>query len=250
MKDVHRFGGDLRPGLGGQVLEMVDCRGPEMRALYRKAAHEFLTEWLPNTFVKDHHIPHAHLATVLLQMHEDRQTACEFGKKLQDPLPLTQVEKAKIPVLVLDAFLQASFLQDEKKTNLPDKDRTFLVAFPGFDMSQVPAARAKDMADCFKRKKVYPDACLTPQQQKLQLKTVELHLAGVMKGIREKFEENFNTLWPQFNYKKRTFANSLAKLEKEVKAFRFGASPPATNPPSRKTSSQSALSRSRLNVSL
>jgi hypothetical protein len=183
MKDVHRFGGDLRPGLGGQVLEMVDCRGPEMRALYRKAAHEFLTEWLPNTFVKDHHIPHAHLATVLLQMHEDRQTACEFGKKLQDPLPLTQVEKAKIPVLVLDAFQQASFLQHESKAELPDDKRTFLVAFPGFDMSQVPAARAKDIADCFKRKKVYPDACLTPQQQKLQLKTVELHLAGVMKGI-------------------------------------------------------------------
>ena len=36
MKDVHRFGGDLRPGcddediVGEQVLEMVDCRGPEM----------------------------------------------------------------------------------------------------------------------------------------------------------------------------------------------------------------------------
>jgi hypothetical protein len=49
MKDVHRFGGDLRPGCddediaGEQVLEMVDCRGPEMRALYRKAADDFLT---------------------------------------------------------------------------------------------------------------------------------------------------------------------------------------------------------------
>ena len=89
---------------------MVDCRGPEMRALYRKAANEFLTVWLPNTFIKDHHIPHAHLATVLLQMHEDRQKACASGKNLQDPLPLTQVEKAKIPVLVLDAFLQACLL--------------------------------------------------------------------------------------------------------------------------------------------
>ena len=168
MKDVHRFGGDLRPGCddgdiaSDQVLEMVDCRGPEMRALYRKAAHEFLTEWVPNTFIKHHHIPHAHLATVLLQLHEDRQKACESGVDLQDPLPLTQVEKAKIPVLVLDAFLQASFLQDEKKTNFPDKDRTFLVAFPGFNMSQVPAARTKDMEDCAKRKKVYPDACFAP----------------------------------------------------------------------------------------
>ena len=70
-----------------------------------------------------------------------------------------------------------------------------------------------------------------------------------MKGLREKFEETFNALWPLFNYKKRTFGNSPAKLEKEVKAFRFGASPPATNPPSSKTSSQSALSSSRFNVS-
>jgi hypothetical protein len=124
MKDAHRFGGDLRPGcddediVGEQVLEMVDCRGPEMRALYRKAANDFLTGYL-GTFIKDHHIPHAHLATVLLQMHEDRQKACESGVDLQDPLPLTQVEKAKIPVLVLDAFVQASFLQDERKMDIP-----------------------------------------------------------------------------------------------------------------------------------
>lgn len=53
------------------------------------------------------------LATVLLQLLEDRQTACESGKTLQDALPLTQVEKWKIPVLVLDAFHQASFLLHE-----------------------------------------------------------------------------------------------------------------------------------------
>ena len=74
MKDVHRFGEDLRPGCedeevaSEQVLEMVDCRGPEMRALYAKAANEFLKEYLA-TFVNDHHIPLAHLATVLLQLH-------------------------------------------------------------------------------------------------------------------------------------------------------------------------------------
>ena len=131
----------------------------------------------------------------------------------------------------------------------PEKARTFLVAFPGFDMSQVPAARAKDMTECARKKKVSPYACLTPQQQKLQLKTVELHLAGVMKGLKEQFEKTFNALWPQFNYKKRTISSTPEELEKECKAFRFGASPPATNPPSRKTSSQSALSSSRFNAS-
>ena len=78
------------------------------------------------------------------------------------------------------------------------------MAIPGFEMSQVPAARTKDMAECVRRKKVSPYACLTPQQQKLQLKTVELHLAGVKKGLKEQFEETFNALWPQFNYMKRT----------------------------------------------
>jgi hypothetical protein len=105
------------------------------------------------------------------------------------------------------------------------------------------------MADYAKRKKPYPDACLTPQQQKLQLKTVELHLAGVMKGIEAKFKETFKALWPLFNYPTRTYDSSPTRLEKECKAFRFGPSPPATNPPSRKTSSQSALSSSRFNVS-
>ena len=226
---------------------MVDCRGPEMRALYAKAALEFLKKYL-GTFITDHHIPLAHLATALLQLHDDRQTACECGKNTQDPLPLTQVEKEKIPVLVLDAFNHAKFLHDETKA-APEKDRTFLVAFPGFDMSQVPAARAKDMTECARRKKVSPYACLTPQQQKLQLKTVELHLAGVMKGLKEQFEKTFNALWPQFNYKKRTISSSPERLEKDCKAFRFGASPPATNPPSSKTSSQSALSSSRFNAS-
>ena len=254
MKDVHRFGEDLRPGcedediVGEQVLEMVDCRGPEMRALYAKAAHEFLKKYL-GTFITDHHIPLGHLATALLQLHDDRQTACQCGKNTQDPLPLTQVEKEKTPVLVLDAFNHAKFLQDETKATPPEKARTFLVAFPGFNMSQVPAARAKDMTECARRKKVSPYACLTPQQQKLQLKTVELHLAGVMKGLKEQFEETFNALWPQFSYMKRTLSSTTEELEKEFKAFRFGASPPATNPPSRKTSSQSALSSSRFNAS-
>jgi hypothetical protein len=116
-------------------------------------------------------------------------------------------------------------------------------------MTQVPDARAKDIADCFKRKKVYPDACLAPPQQKLQLKTVELHLAGVMKGIEAKFKETFKALWPLFNYPTRTYNSSPTRLEQECKAFRFGQSPPATNPPSSKTSSQSALSSSRFNVS-
>jgi hypothetical protein len=54
---------------------MVECRGLEIRALYRKGAIEFLKEYLPNIFVAYLYIPLAHLATELLQLHEDRQTA-------------------------------------------------------------------------------------------------------------------------------------------------------------------------------
>ena len=101
---------------------MVDCRGPEMRALYRKAAHEFLTVWLPNTFIKDHYVPYAHLATVLLKIYEDRLAACEARniKRLDDPASeLSHAEKAERPVLVLDAFQHAAFLQDARSRPSP-----------------------------------------------------------------------------------------------------------------------------------
>jgi hypothetical protein len=100
MKDVHRFGGDLRPGcddediVGEQVLEMVDCRGPEMRALYREAADEFLGYL--DTLVTDHYIPHAHLPTVLLQLYENRREACAFPKRADSPPYYSQVEKANM----------------------------------------------------------------------------------------------------------------------------------------------------------
>ena len=38
-----------------------------------------------------------------------------------------------------------------------------------------------------------------------------------MKGLKEQFEETFNALWPQFNYKKRTISSTPEELEKECK---------------------------------
>ena len=74
MSDILHFGEVLRSAAdekyinSEQMLAMEDCRGPEMRALYAKAANEFLKEYLA-TFVTDHLIPLAHLATVLQQLH-------------------------------------------------------------------------------------------------------------------------------------------------------------------------------------
>ena len=66
-----------------------------------------------------------------------------------------------------------------------------------------------------------------------------------MKGIEELFEETFNNRWPEFSYRKRTVALSPETLKKEFRTFWFGPWPLLlTNPPSRKPSSQSALSGS------
>ena len=91
MRDVDRFGEELRECNDEgdfhdwQLLAMVDCRGPEIRALYREAADEFLTGYL-GTLIKKHYIPHAHLATVLLQLYEDRRAACASRKRADSPL--------------------------------------------------------------------------------------------------------------------------------------------------------------------
>jgi len=71
-----------------------------------------------------------------------------------------------VPVLVLDAFSHSRFLFLEKG-DLPVEDKTFLVAFPGYDVTQLPAARAKAIVDCEKKKKHYVDAFLPAQQQKV-----------------------------------------------------------------------------------
>ena len=155
MRDVDRFGEELRECndegdfYDWQLLAMVDCCGPEIRALYREAADEFLTGYL-GTLIKKHYIPHAHLATVLLQLYEDRRAACASRKRADSPPYYSQVEKAKIPVLVLEADKHAAFIQDVRKSIIPIKKRTFLVGFPGFYMSRVLKNREKEMAACAK----------------------------------------------------------------------------------------------------
>jgi hypothetical protein len=47
------------------------------------------------------------------------------------------------------------------------EDKTFEVAVSGYDVTKLPAARAKAIVDCEKKKKHYVDACLPAQQQKV-----------------------------------------------------------------------------------
>ena len=178
MSDLLHFGEELREAVDEnyikeeQMLVMVDCRGPEMRALYRKAANEFLTVWLPNTFIKDHYVPHAHLATVLLQLYEDRLAACEARniKHFDDPVKLSQAEKAERPVLVLDAFQHAAFLQDARRSAIAVKNKTFLVGCPGLWTRKVAHGRENCMKKCAKFGEACPDALWTLQELQYQLK--------------------------------------------------------------------------------
>ena len=179
MSDLLHFGEELREGIDEnyireeQLLVMVDCRGPEMRALYRKAANEFLTVWLPNTFIKDHYVPYAHLATVLLQLYEDRLAACEARntKRVDDPASeLSPAEKAERPVLVLDAFQHAAFLQDARRSAIAVKNKTFLVGCPGLWTRKVAHGRENCMKKCAKYGEACPDALWTLQEQQFQLK--------------------------------------------------------------------------------
>ena len=61
-----------------------------------------------------------------------------------------------------------------------------------------------------------------------------------MQGLKVKFEETFAALWPEFNYRTRAYNSTPKSLAKEFKAFRFGADPPAIEPPSSKTSSKTS----------
>ena len=61
-----------------------------------------------------------------------------------------------------------------------------------------------------------------------------------MQGLKVKFKETLAALWPEFNCRTRAYNSTPKSLAKELKAFRFGADPPAIEPPSSKTSSKTS----------
>jgi hypothetical protein len=244
LKDVYRFAVDFEvtcdsANPGEQVLQMSDHRFADMRALYRVAVLEFLKEYLPKQYIHDHQIPFAHLATVLLKLHKDRETAWESCKEGKDPLTLTQAQKTKTPVLILNALDQGAFLHLGKMEPAADQ-KTFLLAVPGYDVRQVPAVRNKGIEDAFKSMKTYQDGFWLTDKQKVNRKTIEKQLGEVMQGLKDQFEETLKKLWPEFNYKKRAIAVSPERLFQEFDTFKVG---PTIQKQKRK------LSSSRYNVS-
>ena len=84
----------------------------------------------------------AMLATVLLQIYKNRETSwksCTEGPKVET---LTQVQKEETPVLILDGLKYGDFLALPKGTYTAE-EKTFKVAFPGFDVKDFPAFRKR-----------------------------------------------------------------------------------------------------------
>ena len=121
---------------------MVDSRFSETRAVYKLAIQTFMYETLPNFYMQELCIPATHLATVLLQLFKDREAlwkSCVKGKTAKT----LNADKEKAPALVVDALKLGAFLaRGLEKQAIKDDDRTFLVAFPGYDVRQVPTIRS------------------------------------------------------------------------------------------------------------
>jgi hypothetical protein len=165
VKDVYKFAEQLDLGAGfdvpgEQMLQMVDSRFSDTRAIYKLAILTFIHETLPKTYMTELCIPAAHLATVLLQLYKDREAlwkSCVKGK----PAKTLNADKETAPALVVDALKQGAFLaRGLEKQVVSDEDRTFLVAFPGYDVRQVPSTRSNGIIAAVKNKKIYADQCM------------------------------------------------------------------------------------------
>ena len=89
---------------------MSDLRFLETRALYKLALLDFLQDKLPKKYIKDHQIPIAHLATVLLHIYKDRKAACKSYKEIKNPWLSTIFRRwVKTPELALNALVQGVF---------------------------------------------------------------------------------------------------------------------------------------------
>ena len=114
-------------------------------------------------YIKEHNIPIAHLATVLLQVFKNREAtwkACKKGAKVET---LTQLQKEQTPVLVVDALKFGAFLKMPKRL-LSAPEKTFLVAFPGYDVKDFPAFRKKAISEATKSKVPYVDGHMTMKE--------------------------------------------------------------------------------------
>ena len=100
-------------------------------------------------------------------------------------------------------MLGAFLYRGKEPRVIKDDDRTFLVAFPGYDVRQVPATRSDGIINAAKYKKNYAHKSMDMGQQQLFKKTLSNHLDEVMGLLEGQFDKTFLALWPGFHYKRR-----------------------------------------------
>ena len=91
------------------------------------------------------------------------------------------------------------------KHDIGEDQRTFLVAFPGYNISKVPAARDRGISKTAKAKggQPYVDGPIKPENQKMMKPELEKSLNYSITGIEKDFDELFKEMWPTFNLIRR-----------------------------------------------
>jgi hypothetical protein len=82
---------------------------------------------------------------VLLQVFKDREAIWKSCRKGVTTKGLSQKEKEEAPVIITNALEHEAFLNIGPNIKIPEDQKTFLVAFPGYDVSSLPAFRKKSL---------------------------------------------------------------------------------------------------------
>jgi hypothetical protein len=123
----------------------------------------------------------------------------------------------------LDGLKYGAFLKLPKGTYTAE-EKTFKVAFPGFDVKDFPAFRKSAIKDATDKKAPYADMplLLVKEQESVANTDVLLkRLVEVMKRFRAEFDETLNALWPRFDYLLRTSKKSKKMCQTEYSSFRI-----------------------------
>ena len=124
----------------------------------------------------------------------------------------------------MDGLKYGDFLALPKGTYTAE-EKTFKVAFPGFDVKDFPAFRKSAIKEATDNNKApYADMplLLVKEQESVANTNILLkRLVEVMKRFRAEFDLTLKTLWPRFDYLLRTSKNSKKMCQTEFNCFKI-----------------------------
>ena len=123
----------------------------------------------------------------------------------------------------MDGLKYGAFLE-LPKGNYTAEEKTFKVAFPGFDVKDFPAFRKSAIKEATDNKAPYADMplLLVKEQESVpQTQLLVKRLVEVMKRFRAEFDETLKALWPRFDYLLRTSKNSKKMCQTEYNCYKI-----------------------------